>query len=115
MPDSGYPARGHALGCIAVLVAALVVVPALVRATQRLDGTPTPSSIRLNRGFAAPVGKLRLAPPLHDITAQCVALAGESRLTGLSASVDALDDCIPDSPLEHFPETRRGPPSPRLA
>jgi hypothetical protein len=113
VPDSRYPARGHGLACIAVLVAALVVVPALVRATQRLDGAPTPSSIRLNRGFAAPVGKIRLAP-LHDITAQSVARAGESRLTG-SASVEALDDCIPDSPPERFPETRRGPPTAQLA
>jgi hypothetical protein len=113
--DSGHPTRGHTLGCIAVLVAALVVVPAVVRATQRLDDTPSPSSIRLNRGFAAPVGKIRLTPPLHGITAQSAALSEKSGRTGLSASVEALDDWIPDSFSDRLPETRRGPPSARLA
>ena len=113
MVASARSAQGHSRGCIAALIVALVIVPALVRATQRLDGAPTPCSMRLNRGFAAPGSKVRLTPP-GDATVQTAALDHEPTLTPIAAT-STPDEWIPDSAPDPFFETRRGPPNAILA
>ena len=106
-------AQGHDRGCVAALVVALLVVPALVRATQRLDGAPTPCSMRLNRGFAAPASKVRLTPP-RDATVQTAAHDPEPRLTPIAA-VPAPDEWILRPTPDPISESRRGPPHATLS
>jgi hypothetical protein len=109
MVVSARSAQGHNRGCFAALVVALVVVPAVVRATQRLDGGPTPCSMRLNRGFAAPGAKVRLTPP-RDATIQTAAIDHEPTLPPIAATSTPVE-WIPDSAPDPFFETRRGPPN----
>jgi|SRR5712692_598 len=100
--------------CIAALVAALVVVPPLVSALDG-GGGPACSSIRLNRGFAASVAKIKLKPLPHDVTAHSVAVDEEQRLSRIIVSAAVLDESSLSSPAHRSPETRRGPPNALLA
>jgi len=93
---------------ITALVIALVLVPPLVRATQTLD-SPSPTAIRLNRGFDAPETKCRVVPPLaavarlapEPVPSPLAALRGHERVeTPLAVGRH-------DSP----PDALRGPPS----
>jgi hypothetical protein len=59
-PFSSTPIASRIRVVILVMVAALCVVPALVRAT--FSGSPT-TPIRLNRGFELPPAKSTLPPP----------------------------------------------------
>jgi hypothetical protein len=113
MVASARSTQGHDRGCVAALVVALVVVPALVRATQRLDGAPTPCSMRLNRGFAAPASKVRLTPPC-DAAVQTAALDHEPTLTPTTAASAPAEWILRSAP-DPFSETRRGPPNATLS
>jgi hypothetical protein len=99
---------------MAALVAVLVVVPPLVSAFDG-GGGPACSSIRLNRGFAASVAKIKLKPLPHDLTGHFVAAEEDQRLLRIIARAAVLDESRIDSPAHRSPETRRGPPNALLA
>jgi hypothetical protein len=96
---------GRARIAILVIVAALFVVPVLVRATF----SPSPSSpIRLNRGFERPPAKSQLAPP-HVAVLRSPSLDG-CEPSPLDRDLPDLDTAITPDPPERSPETR-GPPA----
>jgi hypothetical protein len=97
---------GRARIAILVTVAALCVVPALVRATFS-GSTSTP--IRLNRGFELPPGKATIAPPANvAVAAVCDEDAGLSQIDRRSP---APDEVAPETAAVHPPDALRGPPA----
>ena len=93
------------------LVAIIVFVPPLVRATALIVPN-TPSPHRLNRGFDAPPKKCTIAPPA-DLVFQCVPqLRVSMRVERFSAPAT---DPLPDLLLGPSPDTLRGPPRPALS
>lgn len=111
--DSGQPIARHVRLCIAALVAALFVVPPLLSTLDAVSG-PTTSSIRLNRAPAAPGAKGKSTRLICDVAVHSVVVHDEQGRARLVARA-ALDDLIPDSPVDRSPQTRRGPPNARLA
>jgi len=101
---------------VVALVAVLLAVAPLASALDG-GGGPASVSIRVNRGFAASVAKVRLTPLLHDVTAylRSVVAGDEQRLSRIAARSATLDESSLDSPAERSSETRRGPPNARLA
>jgi hypothetical protein len=97
---------GRARLAILVTVAALCVVPALVRATFS-GSTSTP--IRLNRGFELPPGKATIAPPANVAVAPVS--DEETGLSQVDRRAPAVDEVAPDAAPVRPPDTLRGPPS----
>lgn len=91
-----------------VIVAALVCLPPLVRATQPLDPGSGPQPIRLNRGFAAPEAKAQVAPPSQIVIARAIT-RDAPQVPELTHPPRPVGDAIPDSP-DASPDTLRGPP-----
>jgi hypothetical protein len=97
---------GRARVAILVIVVALCVVPALVRATfSGSTGTP----IRLNRGFELPPGKASLAPP--PTTAVAPISHQQNRPARLDRRAPAFDDVAPYAAPVRWPDPLRGPPT----
>jgi hypothetical protein len=96
---------GRARVAILVTVAALCVVPALVRATFS-GSTSTP--IRLNRGFERPPAKATIAPLTVAVTAVPHQETGLSRI---DRRAPAVDEFVPDAAPVRPPDTLRGPPA----
>ena len=94
---------------ISIVVAALVVVPALLRAAQPVDGGLTTAQMRLNRGFAAPESKCRLPQPVDTLLSQ--SSFEEPAVPYIGPRTPVLDDTVPDSPRDASPDTLRGPPA----
>jgi len=96
---------------IALLIATLVFVPPLVRASQTLDRTPSSSalSIRLNRGFDAPETKCRVAPPPTAAVSFVVCEASVPPLDVVGSHRG--DIALPVGQYDSPPDALRGPPS----
>ena len=99
----------HVRLCVALIVATLLVVPPLVRATQHFDNGSASSLLRLNRGFAAPETKSQVLPPSHNAVVQALAV-DEPPVPPIARRVHAFDECLPDSPPDSPPDALRGPP-----
>ena len=97
---------GRARVAILVIVAALCVVPALVRATFS-GSTSTP--IRLNRGFELPPGKASLAPPPNVAVAPVS--HHETGLSRIDRRAPAVDEVAPEAAPVRPPDALRGPPA----
>lgn len=98
--------RSVSLVIIPVLVAAIFVVPALVRATYPSQSAP----IRLNRGFDAPPSKCTLeAPHAILIPFEYVREVTRDRRDHVVLDLGILS---PDAPDSRSPDPFRGPPSP---
>jgi len=95
-----------------LLVATLLIVPALVQASKPLRES-TPSPIRLSRGFKLPPTKVNVAPP-PDVAVSLVSLE-ESEPTLGNRRALAFDEDIPDLTHHSSPEALRGPPNAPLA
>jgi hypothetical protein len=108
MPSS-ITIHGRARFTVLVMVAALFVVPALVRAT--FSSSPT-SLIRLNRGFERPPAKCQIPPPVVLVAALS---RSEAEPPKLDLLVPVFDAPAPDAPPEGSPDAFRGPPIPSLA
>jgi len=96
---------------IALLIATLVCVPPLVRATQKLDSAASSSSlsIRLNRGFDAPETKCKVPPPAASSLRPFVDDEVAPPLEVTQGYVDVV--AFPVSQYESSPDALRGPPS----
>jgi hypothetical protein len=92
---------------VSFVVVALVLVPALVRATHSFDGDAT-KTIRLNRGFDAPESKCRVAPPAS--AAVHIAVLAFASPTD-SIILVPTDESRPVAIDTARPRTPRGPPS----
>ena len=92
---------------VALIVATLVLVPTLVRATQTMAGSAS-TSIRLNRGFDVPESKCRVAPPVAPVSAP-IELEAVSRAT---FEAERSSDVVPRPQSQHdaSPQVLRGPP-----
>jgi hypothetical protein len=99
--------------CAATLVAVILFVPPLVRATQHFDRGTTPSPLRLNRGFDAPEAKCHVAPP-DDLSVRSVVLE-DPRSGQVVRRSSAVDEPTPDLPLGSSPDPLRGPPLSHIA
>jgi len=97
---------GRARVAILVTVAALCVVPALVRATFS-GSTSTP--IRLNRGFERPPAKATIAPPLT--VAVALVSHQETGLSHVDRRAPAVDEDAPHAAPVRPPDALRGPPA----
>jgi hypothetical protein len=97
---------GRARVAILVTVAALCVVPALVRATFS-GSTSTP--IRLNRGFERPPAKATIARPLT--VAVTAVPHQETGLSRIDRRAPAVDEFAPDAAPVRSPDALRGPPA----
>ena len=95
---------------VLVLAAAILWVPAAVRATGTVHG-PATSGIRLNRGFDVPVEN-EFGPP-SDTPSLVSTILKPSPATSAVARVCPLDshEILPDTPDTVAPELLRGPPS----
>jgi hypothetical protein len=108
MPSS-LTLHGRARVTILVMIAALFVVPALVRATFSASQT---SLIRLNRGFERPPAKCQIPPPVVIVAALS---RSEAEPPKLDLLVPVFEAPAPDAPPEGSPDAYRGPPIPSLA
>ena len=97
---------GRARVAILVTVAALCVVPALVRAT--FSGSAS-TPIRLNRGFERPPAKATIAPP-PDVAVAPVPHQ-ETSLSRIDRRAPAVDDVAPDTAPVLPLDALRGPPA----
>ena len=95
---------GRARVAILVTVAALCVVPALVRATFS-GSTP----IRLNRGFERPPAKATIAPP--PTVAVAPVSHQETDLSRVDRRAPAVDEDAPHAAPVRPPDALRGPPA----
>ena len=95
------------LAWVALLVAVLVFVPTLVRATQSFNRDS--GTIRLNRGFDGPESKSRVAPPAVVLPAAVVMILAAPRIVVIARPV-FVDDPLPSSQLDISPSVLRGPP-----
>jgi hypothetical protein len=97
---------GRVRVAILVTVAALCVVPALVRATFS-GSTSTP--IRLNRGFELPPGKATIAPPATVAVAPVS--DEETGLSRIDRRAPVRDEVAPEAAPVRPPDALRGPPA----
>jgi hypothetical protein len=91
-----------------LLIAVMLLLPPLLRATARLhDGRDTPSSFRLNRGFDVPQSRWKPEPARTQCFdgVQPVAPAQAARRYTLADSTDLLEP-----QHEQSPDPQRGPP-----
>ena len=95
---------------ILVMIATLLVVPALVRAT--FSSSPT-SPIRLNRGFERPPAKCHIPPP-PLVVLKTLSL-GQAAPPKLDWPAAVLDERSPHALPEGSPDALRGPPILSLA
>ena len=104
-PHSSTPIACRIRVAILVMVVALCVVPALVRAT--FSGSPT-TPIRLNRGFELPPAKSTVAPPQ---TVSVTPVRHDRAEPVTRERFSRVPDEIPlFAPLEYAPDPLRGPP-----
>ena len=110
MRDSAPIAARFRVG-ICVLVAALLVVPAAVRAAGRLEGS-SPSPVRLSRGFDVPPAKCSVAPPAD---AALPVMSPETETRRLAPFVQVGDEPAARPPANTSPDPQRGPPPSTLS
>jgi hypothetical protein len=111
MPSTFSAAAVRARLGILAIVAALCLVPPLVRATYTVTGA---STMRLNRGFSLPPSKssvtrpdqIAILVPVPDEHAAAERIAPRSRVA---------DESIPSAPPDRAPDPLRGPPTSFLA
>lgn len=108
-PRSPAPIACRIRVAILTMVAALCIVPALVRAT--FSGSPT-TPIRLNRGFEMPPAKATLPPP-QSVAVTPVIHDRADPPTRERLSPIPLEISLP-SPPAHVPDPLRGPPLPTV-
>jgi hypothetical protein len=95
----------------ALLVAALIVVPALVRATERVSpSSSSTTQFRLVRGFDAPESKFRVASPPRDESPAEIAFEHAASEQDPEPFVAACPEAPPASQLDRSPDALRGPP-----
>src|SRR5689334_4914954 len=107
MPSSFSGAAGRARLAILLVVAALCVVPALVRATYTPSGA---STVRLNRGFSLPPAKSSVARPVQVAIVFAEPMHDDASLGRADHTVRCADETIPDAPPDRSPDALRGPP-----
>ncbi|HEX4346574.1 MAG TPA: hypothetical protein VHZ73_03335 [Vicinamibacterales bacterium] len=89
---------------VALIIATLVLMPSLVRATQSLrHDTPC---IRLNRGFNSPESKCRVQPPSPPVAAPIVIVSAVPAVVLSQPGAISLVETQHDTP----PAVLRGPP-----
>ena len=91
-----------------VVIATILAVPPLVRATQHLEGSAASSPIRLNRGFDFPKSKCQVTPPV-GLPAQWLQRV-QPETASVTGRTPIFDESIPDSPPDSRPDLLRGPP-----
>jgi hypothetical protein len=95
-----------------VLIAVMVLMPPLVRATQPLTGNPA-SQIRLNRGFDRPETRCDVTPGLTQPVVATISAGGLDPSQILAPYSN--DEPVPCTPA-HLPfDSLRGPPSVLIA
>jgi hypothetical protein len=92
---------------ITLLVSALLIVPAVVRAAGTLEGS-RPSPVRLSRGFELPPTKCNVAPPVN--TAMVVVVLSEPATVPLGRHASNVDEPVSAAPSDCAPDPLRGPP-----
>ena len=90
------------------LVAVMVLMPPLVRATQHVTDVAA-SQIRLNRGFDLPETRCHITPSLTQPSLAAVVAPSIQELPVLAPGVD--DESLPDAPTTVPFDPLRGPPS----
>jgi hypothetical protein len=99
---------------ICVIVAALVLVPTLVRALQHLDPyQPISNSVRLNWNGDAPPTKADFVPRLsaHDLTVALVTSEPDCTRVQTARRAHAIDDLLARPPFVRHTDPQRGPPA----
>jgi hypothetical protein len=104
-PHSSTPIACRIRVAILVMVGALCVVPALVRAT--FSGSPT-TPIRLNRGFERPPAKSTLPPPQTVAVTPVIEDRAEPVIPDRFSRVPAENRLV--AAVEYAPDPLRGPP-----
>jgi hypothetical protein len=96
--------------CVFVLLAAIVVVPPLVRGTRHLADARSASGLSLNRGFDSPEAKCQVPAPVALRTRCSPKELGFAPLIRQTRLI-APDEAIPGTPSDAAPDALRGPPS----
>lgn len=91
-----------------LVIATLMLLPTLVRATQSFDARAGSSSIRLNRGFDSPESKCKAPAP---DTVAIAAIVVEYAAPPVRREFPRASDPHPVSQQELPPDPFRGPPS----
>lgn len=92
-----------------LLVAALITLPSLVRATQHVSASQDSSPIRLNRGFDQPQAKCRVAPPDDQVVVRSASF--DDAVVPHAPRIAPIDEPIAASPPVSVSDPLRGPPS----
>jgi hypothetical protein len=100
------PARWIRVAAFA-LIAMMVLMPPLVRATQHLAGSAA-SQIRLNRGFDLPENRCDPAPAVNQPSIAALIATPAPQLFVLAPVPDI--ECLPGSPAFLPFDPLRGPP-----
>ena len=98
--------RGPRVGVLVVVIAALLVVPPIVRATSTIKSS---SPIRLNRGFETPPSKGDAATSLER-AAEPVSIH-EPEPTHTGQRLPSRSESHAATPSDHSPDPKRGPPT----
>lgn len=96
-------------GTIFIVLAVLVVVPPLVRASRRVSEASSSSTLRLNRGFDAPVAKSDVTPP-QTAAPHWAVLHVPADPAPLHPR-PSLDVPLPQPPPDPTPDSPRSPPA----
>src|SRR5689334_17103481 len=97
--------RGRRIGVL-ITVAAILFVPAIVRATSTLRSV---APLRLNRGFETPPSKTVAVTSIEQISEPASTATFEPTLVGRRAAPP--DPRASSTPSEHSPDPQRGPPT----
>jgi hypothetical protein len=103
---SAITTRRRRIGVLSIVIAALFVVPPIVRATATIKSS---SPIRLNRGFETPPAKGDVMSSLERIAEP--ASMHEPEPPQVGQRVLSRDDSRVVAPFDHAPNLERGPPA----
>jgi hypothetical protein len=92
-----------------ILVAILLALPSMVRATQHVSASRDSAPIRLNRGFDQPQARCRVAPPGDHVVIRSAVTT--TPIITRAPCIAAVQEPIPVSPSVAVPDPLRGPPS----
>ena len=109
MPSS---ARGRQFACVPLIVAALILVPTLVRAQQHFDRLPIRTSIRLNWNGDGSRTRPEAVPqrPQRDLVAP-ITIVDNPHIRLVTNWVALVDEAAPSAVFISTPDTLRGPPA----
>jgi hypothetical protein len=101
--------RGRRVGVLLVVIAALFLVPPIVRATSSIKSS---SPIRLNRGFETPPSKADAATSLER-SAEPVSIREPEPPHTVRRPLSRGESRVA-TPSDHSPDPQRGPPTDTL-